>query len=99
MFEAPAEIILSVSGTCSDGWLTLDLWEYWDMGTYEWQCDDDGFQFCLPPPDPANHPNLKFPLTSEGSYVEYPWLGGQGSKHWSLLVTEPEIDTVPLPTP
>ena len=98
-FEAPAEVSLSVSGSCQDGWLILDLWEDWSMGTYEWQCDDDAFQFEIPPMGSASHPDLKFPLTGGESYVDFPWLGGSGSKHWSLWTYEPEIETVPLTEP
>ena len=84
-FEAPAEIYTSVSGTCSDGILTLELFEDWQMGTYTWVCDEDTIQFEIPPMGSAKHSDLVFHLTESGYYERsIQWGGGSGTKTWTL---------------
>ena len=48
VFEAPAEVFVNVYGSCSEGVLSLEISEDWQMGTYDWVCDDDAMQFELP---------------------------------------------------
>lgn len=96
-FEAPAEIYTSVSGTCRDGVLTLEIFEDWQMGTYTWVCDEDTIQFEIPPMGSAKHSNLKFQLTESGSdETSIQWGGGSGTKSWTLMH---EMKPVPLVTP
>ena len=93
-FNAPAEVYTSVSGTCSNGVLTLEIWEDWQMGTYTWVCDEDTLQFEIPPMGSAQHSNLEFTLTESGHFERsIPWGGGSGSKSWTL------INETPLVTP
>ena len=96
-FTAPAEVAISASGTCQDSLLTLKVTENWQMGTYDWVCDDDSFQAQVPPLGAAVHPDLEFPL-EPGSYpsVDVYWGGGGGSKTYTLY---PNIEPVPLVTP
>jgi hypothetical protein len=93
-FTAPASVIATVSGVCIDSLVTLDITEDWQMGTYTWQCDDDAFQFTIPPMGSANHPDLEFPLEESGFVVEIPFGGGGGTKSWQLIVDD--IELVPL---
>jgi hypothetical protein len=94
-FEAPAEVHLSVSGACRNGVLTLEASENWQMGTYQWTCDDDSFQAQVPPLPPAVHPDLAFPLQAEGAYsVDLPWAGGNGSKTYTLSGYLPPVPLV-----
>lgn len=96
-FEAPAEVQLSLSGVCANGVLKLEASETWTMGTYDWTCDDDSFQAQVPPLPAAVHPDLNFPLQAEGAYtVDVPWLGGNGSKTYTLYHA---IEPVPLVEP
>jgi hypothetical protein len=96
-FEAPAEIYTSVSGTCSNGVLTLEIFEDWQMGTYTWVCDEDTIQFEIPPVGSAKHSNLKFQLTESGqSETSIPWGGGDGTKSWTIMGAMPPV---PLVTP
>jgi hypothetical protein len=96
-FEAPAEIYTSVSGTCSNGVLTLELFEDWQMGTYTWVCDEDTIQFEIPPMGSAQHSNLEFTLTESGNFERsIQWGGGSGSKSWTLMDA---MEPVPLVTP
>ncbi len=96
-FEAPAEVHTSVSGVCASGVLKLEITEDWQMGTYDWQCDDKSFQAQVPPLGVAVHPDVNFPLQGEGSYTfEIPWGGGGGTKMYTLY---PHIEPVPLVTP
>lgn len=84
-FEAPAEINVIVSGICLDGVLFVEITETWMMGTYQWTCDDDSFQYDIPLMEPILHPNLEFPLADQTSYsLEIPWGGGSGSEVWTL---------------
>lgn len=96
-FTAPASVAVSISGVCIDGLLILDISEDWQMGTYEWQCDEDAFQFEVPPMGSATHSDLEFPLAQSGSVlVEIPFAGGEGTKSWQLAIDEIETETVPL---
>ena len=85
-FEAPAEVNISITGSCSESILSLNIWEDWAMGTYDWVCDDDTFSFDLPPMQmpPAQH-NIDFILGVDGTYTfEIPFGGGQGTKTYTL---------------
>ena len=96
-FEAPAVIYTSITGTCSKGVLTLELFEDWQMGTYTWVCDEDTIQFEIPPMGSAKHSNLKFQLTESGNYeTSIQWGGGSGTKSWRLMGA---MEPVPLVTP
>jgi hypothetical protein len=96
-FEAPAEVQISASGVCENSVLKLDVTESWQMGTYNWTCDDDSFQASVPPLGAATHPGLVFPLQGEGAYtVDVPWGGGGGAKSYTLY---PALEPVPLVTP
>lgn len=96
-FEAPAEVHISAGGTCQNSVLTLEITEDWQMGTYEWTCDDDSFQAEVPPMGAAVHPGLVFPLTLEGyPSVELDWGGGGGTKMYTLY---PSFEPAPLVTP
>ena len=92
-FEAPAEIIVSVSGICLEGVLLVESTERWDMGTYDWICDEDIFHYDVPSIGSVLHPNLEFKLSDQSSYtVEIPWGGGSGSETWIL---SPSVMPVP----
>jgi hypothetical protein len=96
-FTAPAEVQISASGVCQDSVLTLEITENWQMGTYDWTCDDDIFQAQVPPMGAAVHPGVTFSLQDVGSYTfEIPWGGGGGTKTYTLY---PNIEPVPLVTP
>lgn len=86
-FEAPAEVFITVQGSCSQSVLSLEIWEDWQMGTYKWTCDDDAFQFELPDQmmPPSRH-KVEYDLTSMGSYsYEIPFGGGSGTKVYTLV--------------
>lgn len=96
-FEAPSDIYTSVSGTCSNGVLTLEIFEDWQMGTYTWVCDEDTIQFEIPPMGSAKHSNIEFHLTESGfNETSIQWGGGSGTKSWTLM---DEMKPVPLVTP
>ena len=86
VFEAPAEVFVNVYGSCSEGVLNLEISEDWQMGTYDWVCDEDAIQFELPDMmmPPAQHP-VEFLLGDAQSYrFEIPFGGGQGFKVYTL---------------
>lgn len=86
-FEAPAEVILTLEGSCSQSVLSLEIWEDWQMGTYDWNCDDDSFQFDLPAQmmPPSIH-KVSYDLSSGGPYAaEVPFGGGSGNKVYTLV--------------
>ena len=86
-FEAPAEVIITLDGSCSQGVISLEIWEDWQMGTYQWVCDDDSFQFELPSQmmPPSIH-KVEYPLGSPDSYrFEIPFGGGSGTKVFTLI--------------
>ena len=86
-FEAPAEVVITIDGACAQGVLSLEIWEDWHMGTYEWVCDDDSFQFDLPPQmmPPSVH-KAAYTLGSGGAYTfEIPFGGGSGTKTYTLV--------------
>jgi hypothetical protein len=87
-FEAPAEVVITLIGACVDSVLSLEIWEDWQMGTYDWVCDDDSFQFDLPPQmmPPSVH-KMEYSLGSGGSYsFEIPFGGGSGTKTYTLIL-------------
>jgi hypothetical protein len=87
VFTAPAEVTVNVHGSCVDGVLDLQIWEGWQMGTYDWVCDEDAIQFDLPEDmmPPAIHP-VQFRLGSPAAYTfEVPFGGGEGVKTYTLL--------------
>lgn len=86
-FEAPAEVIITIDGSCTQGVISLEIWEDWQMGTYQWACDDDSFQFDLPSPmmPPSVH-KVEYQLDNPDSYsFEIPFGGGSGSKIYTLV--------------
>lgn len=86
-FEAPAEVIITIDGSCSQGVISLEIWEDWQMGTYDWVCDDDSFQFELPSQmmPPSIH-QVEYQLGSPNSYrFEIPFGGGSGTKVFTLI--------------
>ncbi len=93
-FEAPAQIHVTVFGSCQGGLLTLEITEDWQMGKYTWVCDEDLIEFNLPSMGPSNHPGIVFSLAELGSdKFEVPWGGGGGTKAWSL---DEDLELVPL---
>lgn len=93
IFEAAAEVFVSVEGSCKGGVVTLTIWENWVTGEYEWTCDDEAFTFELPPSEPARHPNVIFRLEDDLTPVtaSFPWGGGTGAKTWTLYPPPPKI--------
>jgi hypothetical protein len=86
-FEAPAEVVITITGSCAQSVLSLEIWEDWQMGTYDWVCDDDSFQFDLPAQmmPPSIH-KVAYTLSDVGTYTfELPFGGGSGSKTFTLL--------------
>jgi hypothetical protein len=86
-FEAPAEVIITLDGECAQGVVSLEIWEDWQMGTYQWTCDDDAFQFSLPNImlPPAVH-KVSYPLGNPAAYTfEIPFGGGSGTKTFTLV--------------
>ncbi len=86
-FEAPAEVIITLAGSCEESVLTLEIWEDWQMGTYDWVCDDNSFSFELPNMGmpPAQH-KAAFNFGTGGTYsFEIPFGGGNGTKTFTLL--------------
>jgi len=86
-FEAPAEVIITIDGGCEQGSISLEIWEDWQMGTYQWVCDEDSFQFDLPSMmmPPSVH-KVEYLLADPGSYsFEVPFGGGSGSKIYTLV--------------
>ena len=86
-FEAPAKVIITIGGECSEGVVSLEIWEDWQMGTYEWVCDDDAFKFSLPDNmmPPSIH-KVSYPLDNPASYTfEIPFGGGSGTKTYTLV--------------
>jgi hypothetical protein len=86
-FEAPAMVNITVDGACTQGRLSLEIWEDWQMGTYQWVCDDDSFQFDLPSPmmPPSIH-KVDYVLGNVDSYTfEIPFGGGSGTKVYTLV--------------
>jgi hypothetical protein len=86
-FEAPAEVNITVDGSCVQGRLSLEIWEDWQMGTYQWVCDDDSFQFDLPSlmMPPSVH-KVYYDLGRAGTYAfEIPFAGGSGTKVYTLV--------------
>ena len=86
-FEAPADVIITIDGSCSDGVISLEIWEDWQMGTYQWVCDDDSFQFELPSQmmPPSIH-KVEYQLGNMDSYTfEVPFAGGSGTKTYTLV--------------
>ncbi len=86
-FEAPAEVHINVHGSCVGSVLSLEIWEDWQMGTYDWTCDEDTFQFDLPDTmlPPSVHP-VEYILGSQETYTfEIPFGGGSGTKVYTLV--------------
>lgn len=86
-FEAPAEVFITIQGSCAQSVLSLEIWEDWQMGTYDWTCDDESFQFELPDQmmPPSAH-KVEYDLTGMGSYsYEVPFGGGSGTKMYTLV--------------
>jgi hypothetical protein len=86
-FEAPAEVIITIDGGCAEGVVSLEIWEDWQMGEYQWTCDDDSFQFSLPPSmmPPSVH-QVSYPLGDPAAYTfEIPFGGGSGTKTYTLV--------------
>ena len=86
-FEAPAEVVITIDGSCSQGVISLEIWEDWQMGTYQWVCDDDSFQFELPNimMPPSIH-KVEYQLGNMDSYTfEVPFAGGSGTKTYTLV--------------
>ncbi len=86
-FEAPAEVFITISGVCSESVLRLEICEDWQMGTYDWVCDDDAFSFDLPDMGmpPAQH-QVEYDLRTPETYTfEIPFGGGDGTKTYSLI--------------
>ena len=86
-FEAPAEVIITIDGACEQGLVSLEIWEDWQMGTYQWVCDEDSFQFDLPTMmmPPSVH-KVEYLLGDPGTYsFELPFGGGSGSKIYTLV--------------
>ena len=86
-FEAPAEVIINLDGGCTEGVVSLEIWEDWQMGTYQWVCDDDAVQFSLPDNmmPPSVH-KVRYPLGDPGSYTfEIPFGGGSGTRTYTLV--------------
>lgn len=87
-FEAPAEVIITITGACAESVLSLEIWEDWQMGTYDWVCDDDSFQFDLPAQmmPPSIH-KVTYALGSGETYnFEIPFAGGSGTKTYTLVL-------------
>ena len=86
-FEAPAEVIITVDGSCAEGVLSLEIGEDWKMGTYQWACDDDSFQFELPMLGmPSSVHQVEYTLGNDPFYTfEIPFWGGSGTKVYTLV--------------
>ena len=86
-FEAPAEVIINVDGACAAGVLSLEIWEDWQMGTYQWTCDDDSFQYELANMmmPPSIH-QVQYTLgMKQSNAFEIPFGGGGGTKVYTLI--------------
>jgi hypothetical protein len=86
-FEAPAKVLITIDGSCTQGKLSLEIWEDWQMGTYQWACDEDSFQFDLPSPmmPPSVH-KVDYFLGNADTYTfEIPFGGGSGTRAYTLV--------------
>ncbi len=95
--SAFVDIHVSVDASCSDGVVSMTLYEDWRYQDFEMTCDDDSFQFPIPSYGSAEHRNLIFHLMDPGSSMQvHPFQGGSGQKTW-ILSFEPPL--VPLVDP
>jgi hypothetical protein len=95
--SAFVDIHVSVDASCSDGVVSMTLYEDWRYQDFEMTCDDDSFQFPIPSYGSAEHRNLTFHLMDPGSAMQvHPFQGGSGQKTW-ILSFEPPL--VPLVDP
>ncbi|MBN1265036.1 MAG: hypothetical protein JXA25_06060 [Anaerolineales bacterium] len=95
--HAFVDIYASIDASCSNGVVSMTIYEDWQYQEFTMTCDDDTIQFDIPSYGTTEHKNLTFPLMASGSSMQtHPFQGGSGAKTW-ILSYEPPL--VPLVDP
>jgi len=93
--HAFVDIYSSIDATCSNGVVSMTIYEDWQYQDFTMTCDDDTIQFPIPSFGSATHKNLKFPLMSNGSSMQiHEFQGGSGTKTWILSYEPPVVPIV-----
>jgi hypothetical protein len=92
--HAFVDIYTSIDATCSNGVVSMTIYEDWQYQEFTMTCDDDTIQFPIPSYGSATHKNLKFPLMANGSSMQtHDFQGGSGTKTW-ILSYEPPVEPI-----